>query len=154
MIVQLEEAKQQLAILKNDAAELKDALNIEELSAKVKELEEATCAEDFWGRDDTQSVMSELNNARNTVNNYNDLSDGIDSLFEMIEMAIEMDDESFQDLIRAMTNRESWHCFRVSLIRITPFLPFIRVPAEPRRRTGRLCSTVCIAAGQKRGALR
>ena len=33
----------------------------------LKELEEATCAEDFWGRDATQSVMAELNNARNIV---------------------------------------------------------------------------------------
>ena len=46
MIVQLEEAKQQLGVLKGDAAELKDALSVEELSAKVKELEEATCAEE------------------------------------------------------------------------------------------------------------
>ena len=99
MIVQLEEAKQQLGVLKTDAAELKDALNVEELSAKVKELEEATCAEDFWGRDDTQAVMSELNNARNIVNTYNDLADGIESLYEMIEMAIEMDDESFTEEI-------------------------------------------------------
>ena len=42
MIVQLEEAKQQLGVLKTDAAELKDALNVEELSDKVKELEAAT----------------------------------------------------------------------------------------------------------------
>ena len=107
MIVQLEEAKQQLGVLKTDAAELKDALNVEELSAKVKELEEATCAEDFWGRDDTQSVMAELNNARNIVNTYNDLESGIESLYEMIEMAIEMDDESFTDEILTELSRLS-----------------------------------------------
>ncbi len=99
MIVQLEEAKQILSQLKTDAAELKEALNVDELSVKAKELEEATCAEGFWNRDDTQTVMTELKGAKDVVNAYTDLADGIDSLSDMIEMAIELDDESFTDEI-------------------------------------------------------
>ena len=99
MIVQLEEAKLQLNQLSEDSHELKEALNIDELSAKVEQLEKETCDEGFWNRDDTQAVMTELNNARNIVTTYNDFADGIESLYEMIEMALEEDDESFTEEI-------------------------------------------------------
>ncbi len=107
MIVQLEEAKLQLNQLSEESKELKEALNIDELEKKIEELEKATCAEDFWGRDDTQSVMSELNNARGIVTNYKDFVDGINSLYEMIEMAIEEDDESFTEEILSELSRLS-----------------------------------------------
>ncbi len=99
MIVQLEEAKLTLNQLSKDAEELKDALNVEELKAKAIELEETTCAQGFWDRDDTQSVLTELKNAKDVTDTYVDLEDGIQALSDMIEMAIEEDDESFTEEI-------------------------------------------------------
>ena len=107
MIVQLEEAKLQLNQLSENSKELKEALNIDELSAKVQQLEKETCDEGFWNRNDTQAVMSELNNARNIVTTYNDFSEGIESLYEMIEMALEEDDESFTEEILSELSRLS-----------------------------------------------
>ncbi|MBP3579880.1 MAG: peptide chain release factor 2, partial [Clostridia bacterium] len=107
MIVQLEEAKLQLNQLSQDSKELKEALNIDELAAKVEQLEKETCDEGFWNRDDTQAVMSELNNARNVVTTYNDFADGIDGLYEMIEMALEEDDETFTEDILSELSRLS-----------------------------------------------
>ncbi len=101
MIVQLEEAKLQLNQLSSDTNELKEALNVEELTAKAKELEEITCVEGFWNRDDTQAVMTELKNAKDVVDGYNSLESGIENLKDMIEMAIEEDDESFTEEILA-----------------------------------------------------
>ncbi len=99
MIVQLEEAKITLNQLKEDTKELKGALNVDELSAKAKELEETTCAEGFWDRADTQAILSELKSAKDVVDAYNDLEGGVEALYEMIEMAVEEDDESFTDEI-------------------------------------------------------
>ena len=99
MIVQLEEAKITLNQLKTDTAELKSALNVDELSAKSKELEETTCKEGFWDRNDTQTILSELKSANDVVDAYNDLEGGVEALYEMIEMAVEADDESFTDEI-------------------------------------------------------
>ena len=99
MIVQLEEAKTTLNQLKADTAELRSALNVDERSAKAKELEETTCAEGFWDRSDTQSILSELKSAKDVVDAYEDLAGGVEALYEMIEMAVEEDDESFTDEI-------------------------------------------------------
>ncbi len=99
MIVQLEEAKLTLNQLSRDTIELKDALNVEELKAKATELEETTCAQGFWERDDTQSVLTELKNAKDVTDTYFDLEGGIEALSDMIEMAIEEDDESFTEEI-------------------------------------------------------
>ncbi len=105
MIVQLEEAKTKLNGLITDTKELKSALNVDELAERAAELEKTTCAEGFWDRDDTQSVLTELKNAKDVVDKYNDLESGVESLAEMIEMAIEADDESFTDEILTELNR-------------------------------------------------
>ena len=99
MIVQLEEAKQTMNQLSADVKELREALNIDELTAKADELEKTTCEGDFWGRDNAQSIMSELNATKAKVTDYNELADGLEALFDLVEMAISEDDESFTDEI-------------------------------------------------------
>ena len=99
MIVQLEEAKQIMNQLSADVKELREALNIDELTAKADELEKTTCEGDFWGRDNAQSIMSELNVAKAKITDYNDLADGLEALFDLVEMAISEDDESFTEEI-------------------------------------------------------
>lgn len=95
MIVQLEEAKQTMTALEENIKELREALNIEELEKKADELEKITCDADFWGRDDAQSLMSNLNSVKTTVVAYKELEEGLSSLFDLVEMAIIEDDESF-----------------------------------------------------------
>ncbi len=97
MIVQLEEAKQSLSQLKVDIADLKEALEIDKITEKAAELEKITCDGDFWGREDAQSVMSELNGMKSTIENYNRLNDGALALEELVEMAIAEDDGSFTE---------------------------------------------------------
>ncbi len=99
MIVQLEEAKQTMNQLSADVKELREALNIDELTAKADELEKTTCEGDFWGRDNAQSIMSELNVAKAKITDYNELADGLEALFDLVEMAISEDDESFTEEI-------------------------------------------------------
>lgn len=99
MIVQLEEAKQRMSQLKEDVKELREALGIDALTEKADELEKLTCESDFWGREDAQSVMSELNTAKAKINDYTELSEGLGSLEDLVELAIAEDDESFTEEI-------------------------------------------------------
>ena len=99
MIVQLEEAKQTMSQLEADVKELHEALNIDELTAKADEREKITCEADFWGREDCQQIMSDLNAKKATVNGYNELADGLSALKDLAEMAIMEDDESFTEEI-------------------------------------------------------
>lgn len=99
MIVQLEEAKQTMNQLSADVKELREALNIDTLAERANELEKITCEGDFWGRDNAQSIMSELNMAKAKVTDYNELADGLEALFDLVEMAISEDDESFTEEI-------------------------------------------------------
>ncbi len=107
MIVQLEEAKTKLGQLIVDTKELCEALNVDELSQKALELEQTTCAEGFWERQDTQAILTQLKSAKDVVDAYTDLSEGVQALSEMIELAIEEDDASFVDDILSELSRLS-----------------------------------------------
>lgn len=99
MIVQLEEAKQTLGILSADVKDLREALDYDVLCQKAEELEKTTCEADFWGREDAQSVMSELNAAKAKLGDYKELADGVSALGDLVDMAISEDDESFTEEI-------------------------------------------------------
>ena len=99
MIIQLEEAKQKLASLKELIEELSDSMGVPAAREKAAKLEEETCAADFWGREDAQSIMSELNGAKQVAENYDTLCGDAEALEQLIEMALEEDDESFTEEI-------------------------------------------------------
>lgn len=99
MIIQLEEAKQKLASLRTLIDELSESMGVPAAREKAAALEKETCEEGFWGRDDAQSVMSELNGAKQTVDNYDGLCSSAEALEELIAMALEADDESFTEEI-------------------------------------------------------
>ena len=99
MIIQLEEAKQKLSALKEQIEELSESMGVPAAREKAKKLEEETCAEGFWGRDDAQSVMSELNTAKQIADSYDKLCEDAEALEQLIEMALEEDDESFTEEI-------------------------------------------------------
>ena len=99
MIVQLEEAKQTLGTLAADVKELRDALDYDNLCAKADELEKVTCEPEFWGREDAQTVMADLNGAKAKISDYKELADGVSALGDLVDMAISEDDESFTEEI-------------------------------------------------------
>ena len=99
MIIQREEAKQKLSALKELIEELNTSMGVPAAREKAKSLEEETCAEGFWSRDDAQSVMSELNAAKQIVSGYDTLCEDAEALEQLILMALEEDDESFTDEI-------------------------------------------------------
>jgi len=99
LIIQLEEAKQKLQILKEQIEELSDSMGVPAAREKAAKLEEETCAEGFWSREDAQNVMSELNTAKQISENYDKLCSDEEALEQLIEMALEEDDESFTEEI-------------------------------------------------------
>ena len=99
LIIQLEEARLKLNTLKNDIEELGRDLKIEELRKKAQDLEEETCKEGFWNRDDTQTVLSALSEAKNTIESFSTLNKDAESLSSLIELALEDSDESLTDEI-------------------------------------------------------
>ncbi len=101
LIIQLEEAKQTLSALKEQIQELEGSLGVPEAREKAKTLEEETCLEGFWSRSDTQTVLTELKNAKQTVDGYDKLSSDAEGLEALILMALEENDESFTEEILA-----------------------------------------------------
>ncbi len=95
MIIQLEEAKQTLSALKLQISELSDSMGVPQARERAKQLEEETCAEGFWNRDDTQKILTDLKNAKQTADDYDKLCEDAEALEQLILMALEENDESF-----------------------------------------------------------
>ena len=100
LIVQLEEALQNLGKLDEEIKELAVSLEIDKLKEKADELEKKTCEQGFWDNaENTQGVLTTLKNTRQTIEDYEKLKNGAESLRSLIELAIEEDDESFTEEI-------------------------------------------------------
>ncbi len=99
LIIQLDEARLKLQSLKEDIKELAESLRVDENRQKAKDLEAETCAADFWGREDTQTVLTALKDAKAVIEGYDRLSGDADSLEQLIAMALEEEDESFTEEI-------------------------------------------------------
>ena len=93
LIVELEEAKQSLKALRPDVDELKHALRIDFLTAKVEELEQTTLAPDFWSNQANSSkVLQTIKQSKDTIEEYNALSSRLEDAIVLAEMAIEEED--------------------------------------------------------------
>lgn len=100
LIVQLEEALQNLGKLEEEIKELAVSLEIDKLKEKADELEKKTCEQGFWDNaENTQGVLTTLKNTRQTIEDYEKLKNGAESLRSLIELAVEEDDESFTEEI-------------------------------------------------------
>ena len=102
MLIQLEQAKYELGKLTVDVEELGRSINTEKLEKEVCELEEKTHADNFWNdQANSQHVLKELKFKKSTLDRYVKLKSGLESLISLIDMAVEMDDESIADEILA-----------------------------------------------------
>ena len=95
MIIQLEQSKQKLKEYTPLLSDLKSALNIEKLKEQVEELDKITQGADFWNDpQNSQTILSQLNEKKDKVTGFEELEELYESTLELIEMAIEADDES------------------------------------------------------------
>ena len=102
MIVQLEEAKHELAGMRPDIEELGQALRVEFLAAKAEELEQETLAPDFWSNSTNSSkILQTIKQYKDTVEGYNALVARLEDAIALCEMSIEEDDESSLEEIQA-----------------------------------------------------
>jgi len=102
MIVKLEEAKRNMVQLKKDVADLSTALRVDELRARVKEMEEQTTIENFWNDQEKSSrILKTIKDMKNKIERYDDLAARVEDVETLIEMGIEEDDESIADEVEA-----------------------------------------------------
>ncbi len=98
MIIQLEQARSQLRDMQPKIEELATSLRINVLTKKLEELEALSSAEDFWNDpENSQKVLGELKEVKDTVSSYQDLSSLFTSTLELLDLAIADEDESFTD---------------------------------------------------------
>lgn len=98
MIIQLEQARNQLRDFQPKIEELATSLRIDSLKKKCAELEEVTTGSEFWNDpENSQKVLAELKEVKDTVTSYEDLISLYSSTIELLDLAIEEDDESFTE---------------------------------------------------------
>lgn len=95
MIIALEDAKYKLIALQDNLKDLGVALRIEELKAKIEELEAQTTAENFWSdSSNSTKVLQTIKQSKDTVEGYAALVGRLEDALTLAEMAIEENDES------------------------------------------------------------
>ncbi len=102
MIIALEEAKRRLGTLEEPVEQLRSSLHIAELIEEAAELEAKTYAPDFWGdQENSGKILQRLKQCKDTVERYNALVARLEDTAVLIEMAIEENDESSVEEVRA-----------------------------------------------------
>ncbi len=95
LIIALEEAKYKLMAMRETLAELRSALQIDVLNAKIAELEASTFAPDFWGdQKNSGKVLQTIKQSKDIVEAYETLVQKNEDALMLAEMAIEENDES------------------------------------------------------------
>lgn len=119
LIIQLEQARQHLKEMQPQLEELAKSLNISQLEQNCKELEAITSEADFWNDPErSQKVLGELKENKSTLDDYKELMALYESTLELLDMAIESEDESFTDDILAdiKTIEKSYEEQRIKLL--------------------------------------
>jgi len=91
----IEEQKSRLNILNDKMPLLTQALEQDKLQMRLDELEIKTSQPDFW--DDAAAsgaVLKEMGGIKDTLQSLSDLAAKIEDAYTLIELAVEMDDES------------------------------------------------------------
>ena len=95
MILQLEEALQNIKSLIVDVKELGISMGAESLKEEIDLLEEKTAAADFWSdQQNSHTVMQRLKVIKGKYTEYQELCASADDAQAMTELAIESDEES------------------------------------------------------------
>ena len=102
MIIALEEAKYQLIAMRETLKDLGEALRVEQLEAKVAELEALTLAENFWSdAANSTKILQTIKQSKDTIESYNELVNRLEDALTLAEMAIEENDEGSVEEVRS-----------------------------------------------------
>ena len=118
-MLEFEEYKTKLNALKPDLDVLRTALKLEAAQKEIEELEAASAREGFWNDvANSQKVQKRLKNLKDKVDNFNRLCTGWDDLYTLCEMAIEENDDSMLEELKAEFNgfREKMESTRLSTL--------------------------------------
>lgn len=101
-MVEFDEIKQSLTNMKPKINSLSEAVNVEELKGKIKNLEEKTSMPNFW--DDTkesQKILSEISSLKAKVSNFEGLHNAYCDLCTLVDMANQEEDISLLDDVKS-----------------------------------------------------
>lgn len=99
-MVILEQTALELKDIKEDLISVGNALDLDALNKRKKELEDIQNEADFWSdMQKAQSVNKECKHIENKINRYNALLSRVEDAEVLIEMCIDADDESETDSI-------------------------------------------------------
>lgn len=97
-MLEYENLKLELTAKEKEVTNLREALNIDGLTAEVAELETESAKPDFWDdMENSQKVMQKIGSLKSKIEDYNALKNEYDDALVMIELADEEDDESLID---------------------------------------------------------
>ena len=152
-MLQFEELRLELNDNKQKLSELREALGLDALKEEIAKLEEQTAAEEFWGDiENSQKVLQRISQLKNKVAAYTSLETAFDDTMTLIELADEEEDLSMFDECREGVTKFEDELEKQTLSTLlngeydakNALLTF-----QPRRRTGRRCSSVCISTGAR-----
>lgn len=95
MIIQLEQTKYELSGLSKQVDELGVSIGVDKLAGDVAALEKETTSDGFWDdSENSQKILKELKFKKGIYDRFVRLRNDLDSLMSLVDMAIEMEDES------------------------------------------------------------
>lgn len=105
----LDEYKVKISNLKKDIDELGKALGIENLKNRLSEIEKKTSESGFWDDMETsQKILVEQKQIKDKIEKYEKLISFSDDALTMVEMAIEENDDSFDnEIVESTKNIEN-----------------------------------------------
>ena len=101
LIIQLDEAKRTLLEKREDIKELAAALKLDELKEETENLEKLTVEADFWGREDSGTILKRIKYLKERVGAYEELKEKLEDTLALTEMGIEAEDESVTEEVLA-----------------------------------------------------
>ena len=97
MIIALENARHELIDLREKLQDLGTALRVEDLAARVAELEQKTADPSFWADPNSAKVLQELKQSKDTIAEYEALCARLEDAIALADIAIEAEDEGCVD---------------------------------------------------------
>ncbi|MBR3862700.1 MAG: peptide chain release factor 2, partial [Clostridia bacterium] len=101
MIIALENARHELIDMREKLQDLGGALRVEDLAARVAELEQKTADPSFWADPNSAKVLQELKQSKDTIAEYEALCARLEDAIALAEIAIEAEDESCVEEVEA-----------------------------------------------------
>ena len=97
-MLQFEELRLGLLAQEDELKNLYEAMDIETKKSRLEELEAQTTVSGFWNdQENSQKVVQEMSHLKNVLKGYEKLRSTYEDTLTLIELAIEMEDESVYD---------------------------------------------------------